>query len=235
MILGSAFDLVFVPAGFEFRTVQKALLNSKVPSAVVRSIPIGPKALSAHLHHLVATDSFPRPASRILLMGLGGGLNEDLHVGDAVLIQQCGEVDDNRHVHWQVCDDTLDPAIAPGVFSVSSGRLISTDHVVSTISEKTYLSSHYRADVVDMEGFTALHILSEAGHLVSILRVVSDDCHHELPDFSAIVSPTGSLLPLKLVFAFLMRPLAALHLITGSLQGLKSLRLLTLQLFLHDS
>jgi hypothetical protein len=86
-----------------------------------------------------------------------------------------------------------------------------------------------------MEGFTALEILAAAGHHLAILRVVSDDRRHDLPDLSAAVSASGSLRPGLLLLAFLKRPLPAVRLILGSLQALRVLAVLTHQLVVTPS
>jgi hypothetical protein len=82
-----------------------------------------------------------------------------------------------------------------------------------------------------MEGAAVLEVLGQTGIAVAMLRAVSDDCHHDLPDLSAAIAPDGSLRPLPLARSLLSRPIAASHLIRGSLAGLKQLERLTRQLF----
>ena len=82
-----------------------------------------------------------------------------------------------------------------------------------------------------MEGYPILKILSELGHQVSILRVISDDSHHDLPDIGNIVSSAGSLRIDSLLLAFLRQPRASLRFIQGSLVGLFHLHKVCSQLF----
>jgi hypothetical protein len=65
---------------------------------------------------------------------------------------------------------------------------------------------------------------------VGMIRVVSDDCFHDLPDLSAAFSPEGSLKPLPLAIGMARQPLAASRLIRGSLKGLSRLEKLSRQL-----
>ena len=174
------------------------------------------------------------PGSRILLMGLGGALSDRLQVGDGVLIEACGQQVENQGIQWTSCDRALTTAIANRAPALQSGRLITTAGVVCNSRDKQQLGLHTGADVVDMEGFTALKILTDSGHSLAILRVVSDELSHDLPDLASVVSPSGVLQPRPLLLAFLKRPLAALRLIRGSLQALGALGQLTRQLFDAD-
>jgi len=66
-------------------------------------------------------------------------------------------------------------------------RALTSDHIVWSAAEKP-LGQSYNAEVVDMEGFAALEVLSQAG-VVAMLRVISDDCEHDLPDLTSALSP----------------------------------------------
>lgn len=167
-------------------------------------------------------------------MGFGGALSDRLQVGDGVLIEACGQKSDGKEIHWRSCDRALTTAIAQRAAGLQSGRLITSAGVVCSSREKQRLGLQCRADVVDMEGFTALEILTAAGHSVAILRVVSDELSHDLPDLASVVSPSGSLQPGPLLLAFIKRPLDAVRLISGSLQALRALGNLTHQLFVAD-
>ncbi len=231
IVASSVVDVILVPEGFEHRSVQHCIKRSSPPLPVVLAIPIGPAALSAHLHQWIGSGNVFNPESRVLLIGLGGALSDRLHVGDGVLMEMCGQQLDGKDTHWISCDRALTAAIANRAGGLQSGRLITTAGVVCSRLEKLRLGRETQADVVDMEGFTALEILSVAGHHVAILRVVSDDRDHDLPDLALAVSPSGSVQALPLLLACLKRPLAAIRLISGSLQALRALSLLTQQLF----
>jgi nucleoside phosphorylase len=110
-------------------------------------------------------------------------------------------------------------------------KSLTSDRVIWSAAEKRYLSEQYGADVVDMEGFAVLEFLSQAGVAIAMLRVISDDCQHDIPDLNSSVSPDGALQPLSLATQMLRQPIAATRLIRGSLKGLKVLQEITTTLF----
>ncbi|WP_420807069.1 hypothetical protein [Trichormus azollae] len=77
------------------------------------------------------------------------------------------------------------------------------------------------ADLVDMEGFAFLEFFQQLETSVAILRVVSDDSLHDIPDVTSAINSDGSLQPLPLALALIRQPLSATWLIRGSLKGLK--------------
>ena len=228
-------DIILVPAGFEHLIVRAcaSICLTLLPSPVVLSIPMGPVASANYLRKMIESGSFSKPASNILLIGLAGGLSPDLHAGDKVLIEACASYHqlDQLSARWLSCDHSLFKFLIKSLPAVTSGRLITTDSVVCESKDKLNLWRHSGADVVDMEGFIALKLLSESGHHVSILRVISDDSHHDLPDIESVVSASGSLALLPLVLSFLRRPRVSIRFIGASLTGLFSLFVLTAQLF----
>lgn len=226
-------DIILVPVGFEHLIVRASIWLTLLPSPVVLSIPMGPVASSNYLRKMIASGAFFKPASNILLIGLAGGLSPDLRAGDKVLIEACASCHqlDQLSARWLSCDHSLFKFLIKSLPAVKSGRLITTDSVVCESKDKLNLWLHSGADVVDMEGFIALKLLSESGHHVSILRVISDDSHHDLPDIESVVSAAGSLALLPLVLSFLRRPRVSIRFIVASLTGLRSLFVLIAQLF----
>jgi nucleoside phosphorylase len=228
-----AVDVILVPQGFEHRAVVSSIGRTVANAPMVAAIPIGQAAQARRLQELIITGLLP-PASRILLIGLGGALREGLPVGEFLLIGDCGERLDCGTVVWSSCDVALTASLAQALNGIPTGRLITIDAVVSRSSEKRRLGVQSGADMVDMEGFRVLNQLRSLGHQVAILRVVSDACDQDLPDLAAVVSPGGALQVMPLLMAFLKRPKAAIRLVRGSLQALRQLRLLTHQLFGDD-
>ena len=226
-------DIVLVPAGFEHLIVCASIGLTLSPSPVVLSIPMGPVASANYIRKMIESGTFFKPASNILLIGLAGGLSPDLRAGDRVLIEACASYHqlDQLSARWLSCDHSLFKFLIKSLPAVKSGQLITTDSVVCESKDKLNLWRHSGADVVDMEGFIALKLLSESGHHVSILRVISDDSHHDLPDIEFVVSASGSLALLLLVLSFLRRPRVSIRFIGASLTGLFSLFVLTAQLF----
>jgi hypothetical protein len=127
------------------------------------------------------------------------------------------------------CDPSLSQAILQKLQSqenlptIAHVQALSTARVICRAQDKLKLASQFPASVVDMEGWVALQDLHKRGMAVAMLRVVSDDCQHDLPDLSAAFSAEGQLLPLPLALGMIRQPLGALRLIRGSLRGLKVL------------
>jgi hypothetical protein len=224
-------DLILVPNGIEHRLVRAAVSRGGGAAApAVRAIPVGPAALSAHLRQWLASDPPLKPGSRILLMGLAGALSERLQVGDGVLVADCGQLDGAGQMRWLPCDSALIAALGATPAQLQLARMFTSAAVVCSRRDKLQLHDRTGADVVDMEGFIALEMLAEAGHQLAIVRVVSDDRRHDLPDLAAAVSPSGSLLKGPLLQALLKRPLPAVRLMLGSIKALRALAALTHQL-----
>jgi nucleoside phosphorylase len=223
-------DVILAPAGLEHRVVRAACNANAAGAPAVHAIPLGPAAVAAQLRQWLAAGTVFPPGSRILLMGLGGALAEGLQVGEAVLMQDCGQLPEASDIRWLFGHRELNAALRRAAPALRPVRLLTSTTVVCSRREKLELHQRTGADVVDMEGFPAMEMLSAAGHRLAIVRVVSDDSHHDLPDLSAVISASGSLRSGPLLLAFLKRPLGALRMIRGCFQALRVLGGLTHQL-----
>ncbi|MHC5596394.1 MAG: 5'-methylthioadenosine/S-adenosylhomocysteine nucleosidase family protein [Nostoc sp.] len=215
---------ILVPQGAEYKAVCRGLsrVTGCIPTVV--AIPVGMKPLLKYLH--ASLINLP-PKSRVLIMGICGSLSDRYTVGDIVLYQDC--VYQGKQLE---CDR---PFTAKLHYSISEkGSLVkslTSDRVIWSAAEKQHLGETFAADVVDMEGFTALEFFYDAGVDVAMLRVVSDDCQHNIPDLTSAINSDGSLNPFPLGMAMLRQPLAAIRLIRGSLTALKVLEQVTNRLF----
>ncbi|MFN6537867.1 MAG: phosphorylase [Nostoc sp. EkiNYC01] len=125
----------------------------------------------------------------------------------------------------------MPPALSSPHSPVNLVKGLTSDRVIWSAAEKRGLGETLAVDVVDMEGFTALEFFNAAGVPVAMLRVVSDNCQHDIPDLTGAIDSDGSLRPLALAMAMIRQPVAATRLIRGSLIGLKVLEQVTNQLF----
>lgn len=218
-------QVMLVPAGSEYQAVMRGL---KGVAEAPRVIPVsaGPRAFEAFL---ATWADGPRVSNQdILLIGLGGSLSPQHRVGDAVWLGSVwSDVVGDGARHWQ-SDRALTHTLAQRI-KAPIGTGVTCDRVITTVAEKQRLGDRYKADVVDMESAVLLEAIPQAR--IAILRVISDDCSHDLPDISRAIGPDGSLRPDILARSFLKRPIAALNFISGSLQGLKTLEQVTLTLF----
>jgi Phosphorylase superfamily len=202
---------ILVPQGAEYQAVCRGLsrINGYKPKVI--AIPIG-------MQHL---------EKQVLLMGLCGSLNQRYNVGDIVLYRDCVYQE-----NLQECERTFTANIHTHIRDkVSFVKGLTSDRIICSAAEKRHLHQKTGADVVDMEGFTTLEFCQQIGISVAMLRVVSDDSLHDIPDLTSAISTDGSLQPLPLAWGLIRQPLAATRLIRGSLQGLKVLSNLTNSVF----
>lgn len=164
-----------------------------------------------------------RPRS-LLLIGLCGSLNPQYTVGDVVLCDRVNQIP---------CDSELTAIIANRLQnrSLVRGNSYTSDRFLATAQAKKACRQQHNADVVDMEGIAVLEPLQQAGIAVAMLRVISDDATHNLPDLNDTIDSEGRLRSRSLALAFLRQPLNALRLIQGALRGLKVLQEVTQYLY----
>ncbi|MEA5605560.1 phosphorylase [Nostoc sp. UHCC 0252] len=216
-------NTILVPQGAEYKAVCRGLsgVTGSIPTVV--AIPVGMKPLLKYLHQ----GQFLAPKSRVLIMGICGSLSDRYTVGDIVLYQDC--VYQGKLLE---CDRSFTTQLHSSLSEkVSLVKSMTSDRVIWSATEKRHLGETLAADVVDMEGFTALEFFNAVGISVAMLRVVSDNCQHDIPDLTSAINSDGSLNPFPLAMGMLRQPLAATRLIRGSLTALKVLEQVTNQLF----
>ncbi len=228
----SFIDVVFVPQGPELKAVQRGLSRAGAQVKLI-AVSMGPEAIQGSLEQWLQDgfQAFDSPPS-VLLMGLCGSLSPDLGVGDWVLYQNCTDVSSTEFVPPLACDAavllTLQERLQNSVATVTSAT---SALMIHRAADKLALARRCQSAVVDMEGYAFLKTLESVGVPAGMLRVVSDDSVHDLPDLSAAMTATGTLDPLKLGLSMATQPIGALRLIQGSLKGLKQLELAATCLF----
>ncbi len=246
-------DTILVPQGAEYQAVCRGLRGVTGSIPAILPIPVGMKPLLQYLQQCSKNGQFLAAKSRVLILGLCGSLSDRYGVGDIVLYQNC-----LYQGKQQQCDRSLTALLGMGhgawgkqgrgaggreqrgkfVPSLNTQQstlnlvnALTSDRVISSAAEKRRLGKTLGVDVVDMEGFIALEFLNAAGVAVAMLRVVSDDCQHDIPDLTGAIDSDGSLRPLPLAMAMIRQPIAATRLIRGSLTALKVLEKVTNQFF----
>jgi hypothetical protein len=214
-------NTILVPQGAEYKAVCRGVRRFRGYQPQVIAIPIGMQALGEFLDL-----NCQYLNQRVLLMGLCGSLNQRYGVGDIVLYGDCVYQGNLQECNYTYIKD-IQSQLEDQVYIVKG---LTSDRLISLAAEKRSLHEKFAADVVDMEGFTALEFFQPRGVPVAMLRVVSDDSHHDIPDLALAIAPDGSLLPLPLATTLIRLPLAAIRLIRGSLQGLKVLENVTYRL-----
>lgn len=226
-------QIILVPQGAEYKAVCQGLSRVKSPKPIALPIPVGPKALTRYLEQWQQAEEYLQISpSRVLVMGLCGSLSPHLGVGDIVVYQNCVYQSSESAPLVRECDREfttwLHHKLGEGMPLV---RVYTSDRIIVSAEQKRHLAQTYDTQVVDMEGFAALDVLAQAGVAVAMVRVISDDSLHNLPNLSSALSPEGSLQPLPLALGMLQQPIASIRLVRGALHGLRVLRNVTNLLF----
>lgn len=237
-------QVILVPQGAEYKAVCKGLrqINSSKPSSkpssspIVLPIPVGATAVSRWLELWRRRDQENSDLSNVLVMGLCGSLDSRYGVGDVVLYEECVHLTSGAEPNVQLCDRAFTHSLyarlnekLPEKVRLVNGLTI--DRFIHAAQEKRFLGQTYETAAVDMEGSAVLQRLNQDGVAVAMLRVISDDCHHDMPDLTTGIGAEGVLLPFPLAIGLMRQPIAAVRLIQGSLRGLKALQNLTTDLF----
>ncbi|MBW4614818.1 MAG: phosphorylase [Desmonostoc vinosum HA7617-LM4] len=218
---------ILVPSGAEYKAVCRGLKGLRGVMPTVVPIPMGMKPLAQYLQKGQASENIHNEPQNILVMGICGSLTKHFVVGDVVLYRDCV-----YQAQVRECDRTLTTQLhSLTQQDVSLVKSLTSDRVIALAGEKLHLATTLEVDVVDMEGFAALEFFQAAAGAVAMLRVVSDDSGHDIPDLSSAINSEGSLQPLLLALKLLQEPIAATRLIRGSLIALKVLERVTNQLF----
>jgi len=232
MLAHRELQTILVCQGAEYKAVCRGLRGVTEYQPSVIPIPVGIKPLTRYLQTCQQRGHFlNHPQPSVLVLGLCGSLIPRYQVGDIVLYQDCVYQSAGTSSLLR-CDSNLTELLYFRLQEkISIVKALTSDRVISSAAEKRYLGQILGADVVDMEGFAALELLSQAGVAVAMLRVISDNCYHDLPNLTSALSSDGSLLPFPLAIAMLRQPIAATRLIRGAMRGLKVLEQVTTLLF----
>jgi nucleoside phosphorylase len=218
-------DTILVPQGAEYQAVCRGLSQTTAAIPRVLAIPVGMQSVTEYLQQWQKQQQ--SSPSGVLVMGLCGSLRQDYAVGDMVLYQHC-----IYHKQVQECDRTLVSQLSSRLDQhVSLVKGLTSDRLIWSTKDKRYLAEAYNSDVVDMESFAVVKFFQHIGVPVAVLRVVSDDCQHNIPNLTTAISPDGSLQAIPLAWGLIRQPIAATRLIRGSLQGLKVLQKVSKLLF----
>ena len=221
-------DLILVPQGPEFQAVKRGIGPKLSPTPKLLSLPIGPKSVTHYLEQWQQKQNFSqRKPSALLVMGLCGSLSSKYQPGDVIIYSKCFSLNDSELLQ-QHCDRVLTTklqnCLKEKAFLVKG---LTSDRLIYKAEEKQQLRKDTGAEVVDMEGFAILNFFAGCSTSVAMVRVISDDCNHDLPNLTFALTPSGNIQLVPLAIAMLREPVAAFRLIRGALKGLKVLEQVT--------
>jgi nucleoside phosphorylase len=198
--------VILVPQGAEYQAVQRGLAGAD------RGIVAIPAGLLPVQNFLAQQAWDARSIEQVYVLGLCGGLDPDLAIGDAVVYTSCQNF---AQQFWQCESDDFNNA--------KSVKAISSNKIIATAKEKRFIREKYGCDVVDMEGAAILAYFAELNIPVTMLRVVSDTAAGDIPDLSAAIDGNGKLQSGKLAIGLIKEPRKGLRLVRGAIVGLRAL------------
>lgn len=149
--------------------------------------------------------------SAIAVMGVSGGLNPDLNVGDIVLadgiIEETGYQAQEVRKTDLLCTDIAYHTLKNAGFSIYRGTIISTKQPLLTQQEKESIHQKSNALAVDMECSAIAHASKDASIPLFVMRAVSDSATTTISEalFDSL-NPKGTIRWLKLFGMLFRRP-----------------------------
>jgi len=123
----------------------------------------------------------------IFSVGFAGALDPALNRLDLVLADEVLDLERRRYA--------IDVAVPSAVPSsrVRTGKLLTVDHIITTVREKAELREQFGADLVDMESSAVASVCSDRSIRFLSIRVVSDDARNDLPpEVVSLLTRSGS-------------------------------------------
>lgn len=226
-------DVILVSQGLEYQAVCRGLRPIVAPKPQVIPIPMSPQPVTQYLQKWQSHKSSTYHLSHVLMLGLCGSLSPQYNRGEVVIYKNCLYSPQGSNILVKNCDFSLTTLLAQKLnFQKDWVTGFTSDRMIASTQEKHQIHKNYQADVVDMEGFATLEILNKANISVAMIRVVSDDCHQNIPNLNSALNSQGILQPFPLATAMMQKPIASFYLIRGALQGLKILQKITTNLFI---
>jgi adenosylhomocysteine nucleosidase len=138
----------------------------------------------------------------VIMAGFGGALTEQLQIGDVVLATEIGKHDGSSSpVTWPT--SRLETKGKPEVIR---GRIVTSDKLIGTSSEKGELGRITKALVVDMESAYVAQACAEKGVPFGCIRAISDSVNMELSRHMIQITSQGRISAIRLVSAVLRSP-----------------------------
>jgi adenosylhomocysteine nucleosidase len=163
--------------------IPRRLCGSQCPTIYVS----GPGRERARI---VAERAIADGAEAILSWGLAGGLNETAPTG-TVLLPEAVIGADGQWPSDRVWRERLAVALA-NRFVLNQQPLVSTEHILTTLQDKSTTASESGASAVDMESAAIAQVATEHGVAFVVLRVVADGPRDELPvNVATLVTADG--------------------------------------------
>ncbi len=147
-------------------------------------------------------DGVPCEPGLMLFAGFAGALNETLHVGDIVLVD---EVVDEHGRGWKTTWPTL-PLEGRWQPPLHVGRLLTTDRMIASPAEKLRLGAAHGALAVNMESAFFAERCAHAGIPFGCVRAISDDVQMPVSQRVMTFLEGGTVSPWRIVAELARHP-----------------------------
>jgi adenosylhomocysteine nucleosidase len=137
----------------------------------------------------LARELIQRGATKLLSLGIAGGLEPGLPVGAMIIGSQVISADSK----W-TCDPAWVSVLMRTFPEAHCGPIWGSETIVATAREKRAVYEKSRCLAVDMESQCAAQIAAEAGVPLGVVRVVCDSADVEVPSVvMAVIAEDGSI------------------------------------------
>ena len=222
---------VFAASPMEAEPVRKAaasgdsagVLRCGKNDVVLLTGAMGPRNARSRAEVALAAPSEQRPGA-VLIVGLCGGLTEDLREGNIVAYDACLSTEEGRAS--LPCSPVLTESVAKVLASsnIPYERVtgVTSPRIATNRTERSALAK-YGAQVVDMESYSILDVAKLAGVPAIVLRVVSDSVERNLPDLNRALNESGGLDGRKALGVALRSPVATARLFAANKRAMQRL------------
>jgi nucleoside phosphorylase len=179
----------------------------------------------------------------LVVVGLAGGLDPRLRVGDAVAYDFCydaraidleriersthekaGHVKTGRAAGDAALSNRLFAALTSAGLSCVQGAGMTVSKIVTASKDKMTLNARFGAAAVDMESYEAISACARFNLPAATLRVISDEAGRDLPDFNRAYDADGRMNGPRMAAAMIARPVASFRFLKGLRRALNSLK-----------
>ncbi|HMW02898.1 MAG TPA: hypothetical protein PKE58_22355 [Acidobacteriota bacterium] len=165
-------------------------------------------------------------AEYVLVGGLAGAIAPECQVGDLVLYSACEfaettfpRLQTNHHL-----TAVLNHEFQSGKVPLHCGTGLMARRMLCLANEKQAWGRQYPAKAVDMESYHMVRFAHQAGKQIAVLRVISDDAHHDVPDFNRALDETYQVRNFKVFLELARHPLLAVRFLRNVNLSVKRLK-----------
>lgn len=211
---------LFAASDLEFRAFQSFLTRRQATNAneiagwhgenriTLFRTEMGPKNAARQAAQALSKQDI----SAVLVSGLAGALMPQCRSGDIVLYRHCfyseiAPVEGSSLGCSANLTDMLSERLHARQFTVHEGAGLTVPNIMCKAADKRRAGEHYRALAVDMESYQIVNAARVRGIEAAVLRIISDDAHHDLPDLNAGLDAHNGVNNFKMVMSLAAHPL----------------------------